>query len=143
MRIPALALRRIGPFFALVPDAPTSPSLSRLEAATLEASEPLRAPLTAEERARRRPERLTERQRAHLDRWGYPYVLDEFRFHMTLTGPVPDPEAPAVEAMLAEAFAPFVGAPLAVDALAVFTEPEPGAPFLVRARYALRGEAGR
>ena len=143
MRIPALALRRIRPFFALVPEAGMSPALSALEAATLEAIEPMRASLTAEERARRRPERLTERQRAHLDRWGYPYVLDEFRFHMTLTGPVPDPQAPAVEAMLTDAFAPFIGAPLAVDALAVFTEPEPGAPFVVHARHALRGGAGR
>jgi hypothetical protein len=27
-----------------------------------------------------------QRQRNYLDRWGYPYVMEEFRFHMTLTG---------------------------------------------------------
>ena len=31
---------------------------------------------------------VTERQASNLDRWGYPYVFDDFRFHMTLTGPL-------------------------------------------------------
>ena len=29
---------------------------------------------------------LTDRQEALLTQWGYPYVMEEFRFHITLTG---------------------------------------------------------
>jgi len=46
----------------------------------------LRAPLSLAERARRQPDRLSERQRFYLDAYGYPYVLEEFRLHFTLTG---------------------------------------------------------
>lgn len=38
-----------------------------------------RAPLTSEDRARRNPDRLTPRQCEYLDRWGYPYAMEEFR----------------------------------------------------------------
>lgn len=59
-----------------------------------------RAPLRDAEIAKRRPERLSEAQRQNLDRWGYPYVFDEFRFHMTLTGPVDEKQRPHVERVL-------------------------------------------
>jgi hypothetical protein len=31
---------------------------------------------------------LNQSQVANLDRWGYPYLFADFRFHMTLTGKV-------------------------------------------------------
>ena len=122
-----LALRQLETFFALVPGAP-EPAIGALEARVLELCEPFRAPLTAAEVARRRPERLTARQREHLDRWGYPFVRDAFRFHMTLTGPVAE-GADAVERDLRAHFADLLGRPLPLDGLAVFVEPAPGAPF--------------
>ncbi|MBC8129393.1 MAG: DUF1045 domain-containing protein [Rhizobiaceae bacterium] len=134
VRIPAIVLAGLGPFFALVPEAPGA-GLSDLEAAALEAFEPYRAPLTEAEIARRRPEGLTERQRRNLDRWGYPHVLDDFRFHMTLTGPVEALKSPEVKRELARRFAAFDGAPLVVDALALFVEAEPGAAFRVHSLH--------
>ncbi|WAJ26119.1 DUF1045 domain-containing protein [Antarcticirhabdus aurantiaca] len=131
-----LALRRIGRFFALVPDGP-HPDLATLADETVRAFEPFRAPLSEAETARRAPERLTPRQRALLGDWGYPYVFDEFRFHMTLTGPVPDEDAAALEAELAERLAPVIDRPLAIDGLALFVEPEPDAPFRLHARHPL------
>lgn len=138
VRLPALALRQLGPFFALVPAVPSAP-LAALEADLLEALDPLRAPLTAAEIARRNPDRLSERQRANLERWGYPHVLDDFRFHMTLTGPVAAERTEAVAALLRERFGAFDGAPLAIDSLAVFVEPSPGAPFKVHSLHAFGG----
>ena len=131
----ALQLQRIGAFFALVPAAP-EPALAELEEATVRAFEPFRAPLGQDEIARRRPESLTARQRDHLLAFGYPHVFDEFRFHMTLTGRVPDKDLERVEALLRARFASFLGRPLRVDGLALFVEPEPGAPFRVRALHA-------
>lgn len=134
VRLPAIVVEALGPFFALVPAA-ASPALSDLEASVLEAFEPYRAPLTPDEIARRRPDTLTERQRENLMRWGYPHVLDAFRFHMTLTGPVDETRSPAVKKQLDERFADFDGAPLAIDGLALFIEPEPGDPFKVHSLH--------
>ena len=75
----------ISGFIAVVPGA-ASAELERLAADCVRAFDPFRVPLTEEDRARRNPSRLTPRQRDYLERWGYPYVFEEFRFHMTLTG---------------------------------------------------------
>lgn len=134
VRLPAIEIARLGPFFALVPAA-RSDALAELEAAALETFEPFRAPLTAAEIARRRPESLSERQRGYLLDWGYPHVLDDFRLHLTLTGPVEETQTRAVGAMLAERFAAFDGAPLSIDALAIFIEPAPDRPFRVHSLH--------
>lgn len=137
--IDRLALERLGDFFALVPAAPV-PDIAALEGEVLDAFEPVRAPLTAEEVARRRPERLSERQRRSLDRWGYPFVRDDFRFHMTLTGPVPGP-ADALRDALDAHFAEVLGRPLPLDGLGLFVEPAPGAPFRVQSFHPFRATA--
>jgi len=83
-----LDLGQLGRFFALVPQ-PVSPQMERLAADLVTDLDNLRRPLTAAELQRRRKAWLTDLQDQLLQRWGYPHVLDEFRFHMTLTGPVP------------------------------------------------------
>ena len=125
-RVPA----RLGAFFALVPTEPSA-ALSTMEEAAVRAFAPFRAPLSEEAIARRRPDRLTERQRAHLAEWGYPYVFEDFRFHMTLSGALTDEQAEALRPGLDETFAAFDGETLSIDQLAIFVEPEPGAPFRV------------
>jgi putative phosphonate metabolism protein len=128
--MPALRLERLGPFFALTPADPV-PALHALGADIVRGFDAFRAPPSEDEIARRRPERLSTRQREHLDAWGYPYVLDEFRFHMTLTGPVPEERRSAMGAVLAERFAAFVGRPLLVDAVGLFVEPSPPGDFVI------------
>ena len=93
--------------------------------------EPFRAPLSDADIARRKPESLSAEHRANLMRWGYPYVMDEFRFHMTLTGQVPPDQAPDMRKALDARFADFVNAPLSIDGLALFVEPARGADFTV------------
>ena len=80
-----LILTRIQDVIALVPKAPPD-ALGLFAAECVATLDPLRAPLSPSERARRRPERLDPRRRALLERWGYPHVFEAFRFHMTLTG---------------------------------------------------------
>lgn len=116
-----LSLTRIGHFLALTPDAP-SPPLQDLAARCVTALDGFRAPLTPEDIARRRPERLTANQRALLDRWGYPYVMEEFRFHMTLTGPLDPEHAADVAAILAPWLLPLLPRPYTIDALCLLAE---------------------
>lgn len=127
---PRLVISRLGPFFALVPEANSDP-LNRLADLAVRTLDPLRAPLTAAEIARRNPDRLTPAQRGHLEEWGYPYVFEEFRFHMTLTDPVGDPDRGRVEKALHTWFDAVLADPVEISVLSLFVEPEPGGPFRV------------
>ena len=80
-------IRPLERFIAVVPRAP-NPTLDQLAASCVTAFDRFRRPLTAIERVKRLAAGLSERQSEYLERWGYPYVLDEFRFHLTLTGEV-------------------------------------------------------
>ena len=137
--LPVLGIATLGPFFALVPDA-TTKEVNDLAALVVKAFEPLRAPLDPAELARRRRGGLTAEQDAKLLSWGYPYVFDEFRFHMTLTGPVPLAQQPAMAALLRQRF-DALPRRLAIDALTLFVEDEPGADFRVHAERRLDGGA--
>ena len=88
--------------------------------------------------ARREAAGLTPRQRALLHRWGYPFVMDEYRFHMTLTGPLEQPERGRVAAILENVLAPYLAEPVAIDQLALFTQTHRVAPFRVVARFPLQ-----
>ncbi|MEN0042054.1 MAG: DUF1045 domain-containing protein [Pseudomonadota bacterium] len=122
--IDILTLRWIGSFLALVP-AVQSQALQDLAMDVVWHLDAFRAPLNARERARRMQADLSEHQAALLDRWGYPYVDDEFRFHMTLTGRVDPDQKEAVEAAARQHFADFLDRPLAIDRLALFKQAAP------------------
>jgi Protein of unknown function (DUF1045) len=126
--VPHLTLTCLGGFFALVAGR-EAPELQALAAAVVREFDDLRAPLTPAEVARRRPERLDNRERQLLQAYGYPYVLDRFLFHLTLTDPVPAPQQDAVEPVLRRHLAAHLGRDLVIRSLAVFAEPGPAQPF--------------
>lgn len=134
---PRLSLAHIGSFIALVPTAPC-PALDALAAACVRAPDTLRAPPDEREFARRRAHGLPPRQEEHLARWGYPYVLDEFRFHLTLTGALGREDAEHVFAALTGLTAPFCAAPLPVTEFCIFGEGETGHFRIIR-RHSLTG----
>lgn len=129
--IPSLVLRQIDGFFALVPEQPNA-LLNEFSGLIVRAFDQFRAPLSPSETVRRNPENLTERQRGHLERWGYPYVFEDFFFHMTLTGRVAPEGKADVQSMLERQFADFIGKPHRVSHIAIFAEPNAGADFAVR-----------
>ncbi|MGU3465445.1 DUF1045 domain-containing protein [Methylobacterium sp. C33D] len=133
-----LRVAALGPFLALVPEA-APPELGLLAAECVAALDPFRAPLTEAERAKRRPERLDPRGRALLDRWGYPYVFEAFRFHMTLTDALPEAERDPWHRRLSEAYAAAGPEPLRIDAVSLLTQDGSG-PFRLLARLPF-GEA--
>jgi putative phosphonate metabolism protein len=98
-----LAVREIGNFVALVPAVPCA-ALDDLAATCVAHFDRFRGPLAANDRARRLTSPLTPRQIAHLDRWGYPYVFDDFRFHMTLTGSLSDTDRQKALPLLRDIF---------------------------------------
>jgi putative phosphonate metabolism protein len=135
LTVPPLRLKRIGRFLALVPGHDAG--LEALAAACVEGFDEFRAPPDAAELARRRTARLTPAQEANLARWGYPYVMADFRFHVTLTGPIDPAIAAHLEPRLVVLFAEVMTTPLVIDALALFVEPTPGTPFRLVRRMAL------
>ncbi|MFZ9949610.1 MAG: DUF1045 domain-containing protein, partial [Gemmobacter sp.] len=128
---------RLGGFLALVPAGPAQ-ALGALAARVVADLDRFRAPLTEAERARRQPERLGAAERANLDRWGYPHVMEAFRFHITLTGALDPAAAAAAEADLGPRVAPFVGRPFAIGAIWHCAE-APDGRFHDIARHALWG----
>jgi putative phosphonate metabolism protein len=117
-----LAVTALGPFIALTPSR-ESEALQRFAFALVQAFEPFRAPLSEADMARRLKSPLTPAHRAYLEAYGYPYVGDAFRFHMTLTGSLPpDAVAPTRQA-LAQAYAEAVpGGPVAIDRITLFRQ---------------------
>ena len=125
---PRLMLSAIAGFLALVPDGP-APEVARLAEECLRGFDALRRP------AERAAADLTPRQRAHLARWGYPYVLEEFRFHMTLTRRLESSERARIEPHLA---ARFPGAELVIAGIALCRQ-QPGGAFTLWRRFSLAG----
>ncbi len=122
-------------FVALVPQTP-SDSLNRLCNAVVEGFEDFRAPLNEAELAKRRKAHLTAAQEANLVRWGYPYVMSEFRFHMTLSGRLSAEDARKLATRLQDHFAPLIPQPFPVTSISLLGEDANGF-FHVIASYAL------
>lgn len=131
--VPALDVALLGRFVALVPASP-SPELIALAGDCVSHFEPFRAPLTDADRARRLATPLTPRQIDHLDAWGYPYVFEDFRFHMTLTGALPEGRRADVRAALDEAYRQ-VAEPLRMDAICIFRQANRAGRFTILARF--------
>lgn len=136
--IPVIApvVDAISGFIAVIPAEPAG-DLQQLAADCTRDFDPFRAALTADDRARRRPEKLTERQRDYLDRWGYPYVMEEFRFHMTLTGRLDAERRGPILQMLRARFAALKLDTLAIDRIALFKQDDAKARFRIGGEWAL------
>jgi hypothetical protein len=133
-----LAPRLIGGFVALTAE-PQPPALTDLAARVVVAFEPLRAALGPAERARRLKAPLTARQIELVDRYGYPHVLEEFQFHMTLTDWLADEQCALLQMRAAAWFAEVLSAPVMLDRLVLFHEAEPGAAFRRLDDFLLKG----
>jgi putative phosphonate metabolism protein len=130
----------ISGFIAVVPAEPSG-ELERLAADCVREFDSFRAPLTPEDRMRRNPSALTPRQREHLERWGYPYVMKDFRFHMTLTGRLDAGRREPVLTMLRDRFSTIGLTTLAIDRIAVFRQNDAAARFQVVNHWKLGSKA--
>ena len=127
----------ISGFIAVVPAAPSA-ELDRLAADCTSEFDSFRAPLTSEDRARRNTSDLTPRQCEHLDRWAYPYVMEDFRFHMTLTGRLAVERREPILTMLRNRFSAIGLKTLAIDRIAVFRQESSDSRFRIVKHWELR-----
>jgi len=135
--LPGVQLVDLHGFVALIPQGDTT-ALAALAADVVMALDPFRAPPTPQEIARRKPDQLTPRQRDLLAEWGYPYVLDQFQFHLTLTGALSDADSGATLQALRPHLHPLVPQPFVLSDLALFGQAEDGM-FRILHRYPLLG----
>jgi putative phosphonate metabolism protein len=137
--LPAMEVVSLDAFVALCPLVEDA-ELNRLAAACVSEFDDLRAPLDPADRERRLSQVLTQRQHEHLDRWGYPHVFDDYRFHMTLTGPIPRALQPRALEVLRSLYR-RISAPVRIDAITVLAQATRRSRFVILERFQLRAEA--
>lgn len=136
--MPALKVRQLGGFLALCPEGDKD-AINALASACVTLLDRLAAPLSPDElECRRRKGSLSTQEDALLVRWGYPYVMERYRFHFSLTGNlhgVDDTTAKRLE----QAAQVWFGAlpPCRFDGLSLFAEPSKGADFVFVDRWEL------
>lgn len=136
--LPPLAVMDLKGFLALRETAPC-PALRALTDGAVAALDAHRAPPTGEELARRRKAGLSARQEAMLARWGYPYLEEDWQFHVTLTRRLKPEESATIRPAAEAHFDGIAGRPRRVGAVCLFTQAAPGAPFLIAERLPLGG----
>lgn len=134
-----LELARMGRFLALRPIGPET-ALIDLAAAVVRGLDGYRAPLSQADRDRRAPEQMPPDRRRLFERWGYPNVMEAFRYHLTLTGRLPAAQLDLAQAALQRDLAPLLPHPHRITDLALMGEDADGRFHLI-ARVPLRGAA--
>jgi len=132
-----LSVSRLGRFLALRPMGDET-ALSALAATCVSALDDFRAPPSASEMDKRRGNGLRPSQEANLQRWGYPYVMEDFHFHITLTGRLHAETLDRTQSFLEAELAPKLPRPFVISDLALVGEAGDGRFHLIH-RYPLRG----
>ncbi|MBX2854048.1 MAG: DUF1045 domain-containing protein [Rhodobacteraceae bacterium] len=125
-------------FVSLRPSGPT-PALDALAGEIVRRFDRFRAPLSEAELIKRRASGLTPAQDANLTQWGYPHVLDQFHYHMTLSSQLPSDVAEAVRAELAPRLEPLLEEAYILRELCLFGDPGAAGHFRLLRRYPLQG----
>lgn len=133
-----LKLSQLHGFLALVVDG-RHDGLQDFASHVVEDFDRFRAPMSVKDRAARASRGLSERQIELLDAYGYPYVFEEFAFHMTLTDRLAEGDAAEILAAATTWFAPVLEQEIVLDRLALFHEPDAGAPFRRMTDFMLGG----
>ncbi len=130
-------LARFGRFLAIAATGDTA-ALTRLAAHTVHQFDIFRAPPNAAEIARHQRPQISAAEAKNLRLWGYPHVMEQFRWHMTLTGKRPARETAQIQTALAPIIAPMLAPPPVIDALSLVGEDADGGFHLIH-RAPLRG----
>ena len=133
---PSLVLAQLGGFLAFVLSE-SCPGLEELSADCVRDFDSFRQPITAAELSSRRNESMTDRELINLEQWGYPYVLDTWKFHMTLTCSLSAEQRHVFYTHLTERCAAVCEAPLSVSSICLLQEPRAGSQFQLVKRFPL------
>jgi putative phosphonate metabolism protein len=130
---PPLEIAKISRWVAFVLSS-SSEAMNELAADCVRDFEDFRAPLSDVDIDRRRRSGLSPRQDEQLLAFGYPYIFDDFQFHMTLAGPMESVQQEKVHHILQAVSPPFEQHPFIVDAIAIYEQPSRDLPFIQTAR---------
>lgn len=136
-RLPQLQIGNLGGFIALRAPQPCR-ELDVLAAECVSKFDRFRQQPTRAELARR-CRGLDARQRELLAQWGYPYVMDQWRFHMTLTDRIPETHGGTLAEFLSRWFEPALREPLWMTDLCLFIEERAGDQLRLDARFPMTG----
>jgi 2'-5' RNA ligase len=136
-----LQCRELRGFLAwcLADDAGAQARMRTLGADAVRSLDDWRAPPTEAEVARRRKAPLSPAHEAMLERWGYPYVFDQFVFHITLSAKLAGQDLEDAKRQVQAMSEPLLREPMPVRAVSLYVQPEPDAPFLVARHYGFDG----
>lgn len=138
IEIGTLKLHQIGKFMAMVPTH-QSEELTKFAQKVVRHFDRYRAPLSPEKRQQRIASGLSERQIELLDQWGYPFVSEQFKMHLTLTGQVDELAGKLLFEAAQHWFEDELERTYIFDNLALYHEPESGAPFVRQEDFPFRG----
>lgn len=128
-----LAPRQLSHFLALtVQEQPDT--LISLAQRCVEAFDSFRQPLSDADIQHRLKQPLNDRQKILLERFGYPYVAEQFRFHMTLSGEMSVQDNDFVE-WAKEAYQRIVTSTPELDRIALFMQADRHSPFIHMADF--------
>lgn len=133
--MPTLAVKQLGNFLALCPQGDMA-AINALASACVTQLHRLAAPLSSAELERRRKGKLSAQEDALLVRWGYPFVLECYRFHLSLTGKLQGIDDTTTKRLL-QAAQSWFGAlePCRFEGLSLFCEPDKGSDFVLVERW--------
>ncbi len=134
---PTLEVAMVDAFVALVSEGDAASPFDRLAADCVREFDPFRGPISEADMLRRLATPLSPRESNHLHRWGYPYVFEDFRFHMSLTGALAHDVRDELLPALQELYVPVRKA-LDIDAIAIFKQPDRLSRFHVLERMRFR-----
>ncbi len=134
-----LVLKKIGRFICLAPTGDCH-EIEHIAASTVKELDRFRGPQSEALLAKRRAAGLSAKQEAYLQRYGYPYVLDEFRFHLTLTNSLADEDLNMIFPLLEGLMEEVCREDFWIRELCLFADPGDNKPFQLLKRYPLSGE---
>ena len=136
-----LKISQLSDFLALVPERSKVQGLNKLAWKCVRFLDPLRAPMTHNQIARRKS--LKHLERENYDQWGYPYVGNQFRFHMTLSNSLAKYELGEARQKLDDCIGNSLIEPVTIDSLCIFGDPGNQGQFELLQRFELRGASDK
>lgn len=129
--------RYLGGFMALTLEYELD-SLSSFAFNCVKSFESFRKTLSNEDIQRRKLQGLSSRQESLLMEYGYPYVADEFRFHMTLSSKLKEHDHDYKTWAISE-YNRLISKTPVLDKIAIFSQADRQTPFALIAEFPLAG----
>ncbi|NCX92047.1 MAG: DUF1045 domain-containing protein [Rhodobacteraceae bacterium] len=127
----SLEVSELNGFFAFTPTVKNT-ELRKLHSKVVRELDYFRAQPTKEEIIKRRENQLTSEQDQNLIKWGYPYIFEDFYFHITLTGKIPEDFRNKVKDEIENFFQPVLQQKINLSELALVGEAKDGNFYVIR-----------